>query len=543
MSFKYFPIYRLESLIGSETLLKVSNILPALDASLDPTKIYTKSNLVRLLHSFFDSSEFSKKSFRTEFLSYQTDQKISEFCNQAGIDASQSFETKINQLVLKGWSDIEFCISFCRYFKLPEKFIPYKKTEYLNFEYANYPERPYKPLKDFQAEICFKAIKKLEYRNSRFILQMPTGSGKTRTAMEVITDTFIKNNEGCIIFWLVYSEELCEQAVECFLDLWEHVGTKKVKLIRVWGKNNLKVDQDDKFVFVVGGFQKLYNILQKSHDEFQRLKEKTFLIVVDEAHRVLAPTYKAVTDALFGANSHLIGLTATPGRGINNDLQNRHLSDYFNEDKINIDVPDGKSVFSFLKNRGIMAYVNYTTLISSPSFEMSDSDIKYLETNFDFSPSFIKKIGEDETRNFEIINELVHKLRTHKKVIFFACNIEHSKYICSLLNFLGIETAHVDGSTNKGARQAILKEFKNGSLQVICNYGILSTGFDAPKTDLVFIARPTQSIVLYSQMIGRGLRGKEVGGTETCSIITVRDNIIGLPSDTNIFTFFDEYFE
>ena len=102
---------------------------------------------------------------------------------------------------------------------------------------------------------------------------------------------------------------------------------------------------------------------------------------------------------------------------------------------------------------------------------------------------------------------------------------------------------HVDGKTNQGARQSILKEFKNGELQIICNFGILSTGFDAPKTDLVFIARPTQSIVLYSQMIGRGLRGKEVGGTENCTIVTVKDNISGLPNDSNIFTYFDEYFE
>jgi DNA repair protein RadD len=242
-------------------------------------------------------------------------------------------------------------------------------------------------------------------------------------------------------------------------------------------------------------------------------------------------------------NCRLIGLTATPGRGINSDVENRKLSDYFNEEKLDIETPDDKTVFSYLKSKGVMAYANYAPLVTSPSFSLTARDVKYLEDNFDFPPAFVKKIGENETRNFEIINELVTKLKTHRKALFFGCSVEHSKFICSMLNYLSINAAHVDGSTNKGTRQSILSEFKNGELQIICNFGILSTGFDAPKTDLVFIARPTQSIVLYSQMIGRGLRGPAVGGTDHCTIVTVKDNIRGLPNESNIFSYFDDYFE
>jgi superfamily II DNA or RNA helicase len=242
-------------------------------------------------------------------------------------------------------------------------------------------------------------------------------------------------------------------------------------------------------------------------------------------------------------NCRLIGLTATPGRGINNKDENKRLSEYFNEEKLDIDTPNGKTVFSYLKSIGVMAYANFQPLVTSPTYSLSSRDIRYLEENFDFPPAFVKKIGEDETRNFEIINELIVKLKTHRKALFFGCSVEHSKFICSMLNYLGIKAAHVDGTTNRGTRQSILNEYKKGELQIICNFGILSTGFDAPKTDLVFIARPTHSIVLYSQMIGRGLRGKEVGGTENCTIVTVKDNIAGLPNESNIFTYFDEYFE
>jgi superfamily II DNA or RNA helicase len=543
MSFKSFPIFRLEELIGSSTLKKIASILPAFDSSIDTDNIYTKNNLVKVIYSFFDSNDFSKTELRREFLSYQNEVKINEFCTSNNINKNLSFDNKVDKIISKGWVNKDFCIDFCNHFELPEKFIPQEKVDYPNFELIPNCQSPFKLLKDYQSEIYFKAVKKLQLRNSRFIVQMPTGSGKTRTAMEIIADCFINSQNNCLIFWLVYSEELCEQAVECFVEVWKHVGNKNVKLIRAWGKNNLNINNDDNFAFIVGGFQKLFNLQQQNPTIFNQLKDKTYLIVVDEAHRVLAPTYKSVTDSLFGINCRLIGLTATPGRGINQLEENRLLSDYFNEEKIDIETPLNQSVFSFLKLKGIMSYVDYKPLVTSPSFSLSQKDVEYLENNFDFPSSFLKKIGEDETRNFEIIKELLGKLQVHKKAIFFGCSVDHSKFICSMLNYLGVKAAHIDGSTNRGARQNILNEFKNGNINIICNFGILSTGFDAPKTDLVFISRPTQSIVLYSQMIGRGLRGPSVGGTENCTIVTVKDNINGLPNDSNIFTFFDEYFD
>lgn len=542
MSFKTFPIYRLEELIGSETLKKVTNILPAFDSSIDIDTIYTKNNLLKIIYAFFDSTEFSNNDLRKEFLSYQKEQVIDEFCDTISLNKNLKFDEKVNRIVSKGWTNTEFCKIFCEHFELPLKFIPQKKIDFLQYEMIPKCDSPFKALKDFQASICFSAINKLKYRNKRFIIQMPTGSGKTRIAMEIIADAINNSEKSCLIFWLVYSEELCEQAIECFIDVWKHVGNKDVKLVRAWGKNNLTITDTDNFCFVVGGFQKLYNQLEKDPSQFKKIKDKTYLIVVDEAHRVLAPTYKKVTDSVWGQNSRLIGLTATPGKGIDNVVENQRLSAYFNEEKLDIETPDDKSVFAYLKAKGILSFATYKPLATSPSYTLTQKEINYLEEHFDYPPAFLKKIGEDETRNFEILNELILRLKTHEKALFFGCSVGHSKFVCSMLNYLGIKAAHVDGGTNRGARQSILSDFKNGDLQIICNFGILSTGFDAPKTDLVFIARPTQSIVMYSQMIGRGLRGPAVGGTENCTIISVRDNIIGLPRDSSIFTYFDDYF-
>ena len=543
MSFKKFPVYRLEELIGQKTLNKVAGILPAFDSTVDIDNIYTKSNLIKIIYSFFDSTDFSKSDLRKEFLIHQPESELNDFCVKIGISKNLAFDEKIKRIVSKGWSNKEFCETFCEYFDLPETFVPQEKIEYKDYEEISACDSPYKVLKDYQFDISFRAIKNLEYRNSKFIVQMPTGSGKTRTAMEIIANAFNSEKDECIIFWLVYSEELCEQAVESFIDVWKHVGNKQVKLDRIWGKNGLSITDEDNFVFAVGGFQKLYGYLEKDSNAFEKLKDKTYLIVVDEAHRVLAHTYKKVTDSIFGKNCRLIGLTATPGRGIDNKEETEKLSEYFNKEKLDIAVPDGKTVFSYFKSRGILSHADFKPLVTSPTFALTEKDIKYLEDHFDFPPAFVKKIGEDETRNVEIINELKTQLNTHEKALFFGNSVEHSKFVCSILNYLGFKAAHIDGGTDKGARQSTLNDFKNGDLQIICNFGILSTGFDAPKTDLVFISRPTRSIVLYSQMIGRGLRGPAVGGTDHCTVVTVKDNIIGLPNESNIFTYFDEYFE
>ena len=110
-----------------------------------------------------------------------------------------------------------------------------------------------------------------------------------------------------------------------------------------------------------------------------------------------------------------------------------------------------------------------------------------------------------------------------------------------MLIFLGYDAAHVDGSTSPASRDYFISKFLQKDVQILCNYGVLTTGFDAPKTDVVCIARPTKSPVLYSQMIGRGLRGPAVGGTKSCKIIEVRDNFLNQGTQDDLYEYFDDY--
>ena len=86
-----------------------------------------------------------------------------------------------------------------------------------------------------------------------------------------------------------------------------------------------------------------------------------------------------------------------------------------------------------------------------------------------------------------------------------------------------------------------IEQFRAGEFNVLLNYGVLSTGFDAPRIRMVLVTRPTASVVLYSQMIGRGLRGPAMGGGQECRLIDVRDNFANFGRVDEVYSYFDEY--
>ena len=100
----------------------------------------------------------------------------------------------------------------------------------------------------------------------------------------------------------------------------------------------------------------------------------------------------------------------------------------------------------------------------------------------------------------------------------------------------------VFGDTPKSHRDNNIRDFKNGTLKVLLNFNVLTTGFDAPNLGTLVIARPTSSVILYSQMIGRALRGKRMGGRDNPNtLINLVDNDGKFGNETAAFNFFDLY--
>jgi len=543
MIFRYLGQRELQDTLGETLLKSLEKLLPPLRPNdFDETDIYRKEMLLRILVSFSPSQRLKDKNFMRTLLNSVPEDVLGTICEKTGVGISSvTFDERVTALVSRGWHDTDFCKNFIEAAGLPSSFLPTPKVSLPNEELCEKSAWPYKRLKDYQTRVYEKSYEHLVGNLARCVIQMPTGSGKTRTAMEIISDFINQSSPNAAVIWLAHSEELCEQAIACFRDIWAHIGERDVRLCRCFGSSSSLPFDKEGTLFVVGGFQKLHSMLKRDDSPFDIMRDRTVLLVVDEAHKVLAPTYKAVTKALIGPLTRVVGLTATPGRSASDIDQNQELAGFFFNKIIGIEVPDYISVFSFLRKREIMSRVVRDPLITDLKYELTSAQVKYLNQRFDFPPNFLGELGRDQIRNFEIVKRILKECSGGGQILFFGCSVEHSQFICAVLSFFEVKAAHIDGGTPKSERSYIIESFRKSNLQVLCNYGVLSTGFDAPKTDVVFISRPTSSLVLYSQMIGRGLRGPAIGGTPRCKIIDVVDNIIGLPEEDKIYDYFEEY--
>jgi DNA repair protein RadD len=406
------------------------------------------------------------------------------------------------------------------------------------------PEFPFKNLKDYQSIIYHKVYDYIKSVNfARCILQMPTGSGKTRTAMEIVSEYL--NEHSTSVIWLANTEELVDQAFESFREVW---GIRRKKPLAAY--NHMRYSGDIDYERQSFHLNTLQGLNSKNGKE---LIEKILsgnpgigLVIVDEAHISIAPTYRNTIKHLLSNEGKLVGLTATPGRTINRfaDGQiddNRELSDFYLNKLFQIDTGD-KPPIEFLRERGILSNAKFFSIEGSyiESCLSPEEKIKMNETK-KIPAIILGRLSNNSRRNAIILDKLQKLLAANKKVLFFATSIDHSKVIASLINLLGYNAAHVDGETG-ASRAKVIQQFKDGDLRLLSNFGVLTTGFDDPKIDVVFMARPTNSVVLYSQIIGRGLRGPSIGGTEVCEVYTINDNIVDLPSNNQIYSYFDEYF-
>lgn len=388
--------------------------------------------------------------------------------------------------------------------------------------------KPKYGLYPYQVEISEKTYHSLETgNNNRAVIHLPTGAGKTRTAMHIIC-RHLMTKKNALVLWLANSDILCEQAAEEFEDAWSFLGNREILQGRFYKTNNFSLDSINKG-FVVGGLQKLhshYNSLNtNSTKSFDR---KLTLVVFDEAHKALASTYKDLVERFleFSPQAKLIGLTATPGRVYKDDKPelepaNKALAHMFGNNKITMDVSPSQPMDYLIDNH----------YLANPHFiELNYDDLdlyKNLTASDVTETELMSRLGASKNRNSIIIQTVVNEVEKNKaKVILFACDIEHARNIAFALCCLGIKAASVDSKyTSQIEKESIINQYKTGDLSVLVNCEMLTTGFDAPETNVAIIARPTQSLVLYLQMIGRALRGNKDQSPKDAKIYTVLDEI------------------
>ena len=406
-------------------------------------------------------------------------------------------------------------------------------------------------LEDFQIRIKDNLIRNINKNNLKTIIHMPTGSGKTRTTITSLLEYNIKTNflNDNFIIWLAHSDELCDQAKDSFENLWRSYGTYDLPLIRL---KDQKLEEISKFSsgIIICTYQKLHRMRMNSSTskilEFIRTKSK--FIIADEAHMVPAQTFRDSIEFITKLDfTVLIGLSATPG-GYYID-QTEKLSNYFLKNKITITDANNKELendepINYLQKEGVLSHIKTHQVKTDFNFEFTSEEQEKILNNFEegLSAELISKMGEDVERNICIFGELSNLYEQNLSSIVFACSLKHTKLLYKICVLSGMKVAKIDDKTSNQNRKKIVRDFKNKDIKIIFNYGVLSTGFDAPGTEAILIARPTTSPVIYSQMLGRGLRGPKFGGKSECLLIDLKDNLIGLPDEKTCFTLFNNYY-
>ena len=373
----------------------------------------------------------------------------------------------------------------------------------------------------------------------RGLLSMPTGSGKTRVAVQALVESMRDGETQGGILWVADRDELCEQAVEAWQAVWASEGeqTGTLRISRMWGRSSERPLPTGRRHVIVASIQTLHSRFARRPAEYKFLSDFN-LVVVDEAHRSVAPSYTTVLQELGLTRWYrdhepvLIGLTATPYRGFNEE-ETRRLQYRYGEQRLDHGIfptRDSNQVIRNLQAQGILAIADHAT-IDGGDFSLSDDERALAEKNPWLPRSVEDRIALDTVRTRRIVDEYLHKVDPDWPTLIFATSVEHSEIVAALLNSEGIAARAVSSDTETSVRRGVVQEFRSGGVRVLVNYGVFREGFDAPKTRAIIVARPVYSPNLYFQMVGRGLRGVENGGNERCLVLNVKDNIRNFGQD------------
>ena len=311
------------------------------------------------------------------------------------------------------------------------------------------------------------------------LLYHATGTGKTTTA---VLDA--KRCGGRVLF-IAHTQELVDQATKRFRELW--VNTTVGRYCDVVKQPRAHV--------VCGSVQSVALHLEDfKDDDFDYL-------IVDEAHHAAADTYQKVLS--YFKPSFTLGLTATPERA-----DDKSILDIFKNTAHKLDIQTAVEIGELVPVRCIRIHTNID--LTKVRFNSVQYNIRDLES----------KIYVPE-RNKLIVETWLQYVRDKRTVVFCA-SVKHAEQIAEMFRNEGIKAAAVSGGMKKSERMEFQAKFVNREIQVLCACDLLNEGWDCPEIEVLFMARPTMSKVLYTQQLGRGMRLYE--GKESLMVFDFVDN-------------------
>jgi len=332
------------------------------------------------------------------------------------------------------------------------------------------------PLREYQVQAIHALRASLAQGKRRPVLVSPTGSGKTRTAVEVIR---MAVDKGSRVLVLAPRRELIYQVSEV------------LEAARIWHG-----------VVMAGEPMNRYSPVQvASFDTLWARRNRmplpdADLVIVDEAHLSIAATRRKLIEAY--PNARVIGLTATPARG-----DGRGLGEIYDD---------------LVQSWGIRELTEAGYLVPARYFVPSKPDLEGLKLNRDGDYQE-RDLGKRMDRA-QLVGDIVHnwfRIAPGRSTVVFCVTRAHSRHVCQEFLARGVKAEHLDGETPLDERKAILARVASGETTVLCNVYVATYGLNVPRLEVAVMARPTRNPTLYLQTIGRVLRTAE-GKTEAIVI-------------------------
>ena len=324
-------------------------------------------------------------------------------------------------------------------------------------------------LKEHQ-KAALKALEQMRDNSETIaLLYHATGTGKTTTA---VLDA--KRCGGRVLF-IAHTQELVDQAAKRFRELWVNTTV---------GRYCEAIKQPRAHVVCASVQSMALHLEEFKDDDFDYL-------IVDEAHHAAADTYQKVL--AYFKPAFTLGLTATPERA-----DDKSILEIFKNTAHKLDIQTAVEIGELVPVRCIRIHTNID--LSKVRFNSVQYNIRDLES----------KIYVPE-RNKLIVDTWMQYVKDKRTVVFCA-SVKHAEQIAELFRGKGIQAAAVSGGMKKSERMEFQEKFVHREIQVLCACDLLNEGWDCPEIEVLFMARPTMSKVLYTQQLGRGMRlyaGKE----------------------------------
>lgn len=315
------------------------------------------------------------------------------------------------------------------------------------------------------------------------LIVMPTATGKTVTFAEIVKRAFPRR-----ALVLAHREELIFQARD------------KIAAMTGWRVDVEMGDSRAEMNCMFGGPRVVVSTIQTQASggdgggRMTRFDPRIFgVVIVDECHHAAAASYRRVLNWFTQhGNVRVLGVTATPDRA-----DEEALGQVFESVAFDYEIQDA------IRDGWLVPVTQQMVHVEGLDFSGCRT------TAGDLNGADLARVMEYEKTLHRVVAPSI-EIAGNRRTIVFASSVDHAERMAEIFNRHRPGMAGwVCGKTPKDDRRRLLADFASGAVQVVCNCGVLTEGFDNPAVEVVIMARPTKSRALYAQMAGRSMRPAE----------------------------------